>query len=318
MKTIYPLLFVLLFLFSCNNLIKDNANSDKELPEISELKEDPVHSVVNNNTTVNNEEDLIGYWVGWFLPDEDIDKDEWDDDRNIFNEGINWTRENKITISIDTIQSDTVIGHSIVAGNFRPFHGSIKFDGHAFKINVQEPGNDKYDGKFSFEIEKLNDTIQGKWIAYNKVQTPKRKYNLTKKSFNYDPLAEINEHFVDWVKTKTVKGQIDSDELVDMEAYFTTTEKVTSLNSSAELLTDEQVSKLTKADIYVLRNAIYAKHGYSFKKRALRVFFDRHDWYMPVHTNIKAELTNIEKQNIKLLLRYEKYAEEYYDEFGRG
>ena len=104
----------------------------------------------------------------------------------------------------------------------------------------------------------------------------------------------------------------------DVESYFTTTEKVTSVNPSVDLLTEDEVSKLTKADIYVLRNSIYAKHGYSFKKRALRVYFDSHDWYMPVHINIKNELTDIEKKNIKLLLRYEKYAEEYYDEFGRG
>jgi thioredoxin-related protein len=46
--------------------------------------------------------------------------------------------------------------------------------------------------------------------------------------------------------------------------------------------------------------------------------YDKHEWYIPVHTNIKEELTEIEKNNIKLLLIYEKNTEEYYDEFGRG
>ena len=63
---------------------------------------------------------------------------------------------------------------------------------------------------------------------------------------------------------------------------------------------------------------IYVRHGYSFKKRPLRVFFDPQSWYIPVFNNIKNNLTDIEKKNIKLLLRYEKNAKEYYDSFGRG
>ena len=68
----------------------------------------------------------------------------------------------------------------------------------------------------------------------------------------------------------------------------------------------------------MLRNSIYARHGYSFRKRQLRAYFDKQDWYIPVHANIKSDLTEIEKKNIQLLLKYEEHAEEYYDEFGRG
>ena len=32
----------------------------------------------------------------------------------------------------------------------------------------------------------------------------------------------------------------------------------------------------------------------------------------------ESDLTEIEKKNIQLLLKYEDHAEEYYDEFGRG
>ena len=75
---------------------------------------------------------------------------------------------------------------------------------------------------------------------------------------------------------------------------------------------------MKRGDIYILRNTIYARHGYSFKYRPLRVFFDKQSWYIPMNTNIKDDFTEIEKQNIKLLLRYEKNAKEYYDSFGRG
>ena len=84
------------------------------------------------------------------------------------------------------------------------------------------------------------------------------------------------------------------------------------------MLTKSDVENLKKGDIVIIRNTIYARHGYSFKNQPLRVFFDAQDWYIPVHTDVKSELTDIEKDNIKLLLRYERNAKEYYDYFGRG
>lgn len=50
----------------------------------------------------------------------------------------------------------------------------------------------------------------------------------------------------------------------------------------------------------------------------MRYFFDNYiDWYMPVNTDIRNSLTDIEKRNIELLKRYEEHAENYYDEYGR-
>ena len=36
---------------------------------------------------------------------------------------------NKIKISIDSIQKDKIRGHSVVAGNYRPFSGTIRPQG---------------------------------------------------------------------------------------------------------------------------------------------------------------------------------------------
>ena len=75
---------------------------------------------------------------------------------------------------------------------------------------------------------------------------------------------------------------------------------------------------MKKGDLKIIRNTIYARHGYSFKNMPLRVFFDAQSWYIPMQIDIKSNLTRVEKENIKLLLRYEKNAVEYYDYFGRG
>jgi len=38
---------------------------------------------------------------------------------------------------------------------------------------------------------------------------------------------------------------------------------------------------------------------------------------MPVSTDVRAQLTDLEKKNIDLIKRYEEHAEKYYDEYGR-
>lgn len=75
---------------------------------------------------------------------------------------------------------------------------------------------------------------------------------------------------------------------------------------------------MLKSDMEILRNSIYARHGYSFKTRKMRYVFDTYvDWYIPMSTDVSKELTPLEQENIALLKRYEQHAETYYDTFGR-
>jgi YARHG domain len=86
--------------------------------------------------------------------------------------------------------------------------------------------------------------------------------------------------------------------------------------SSARLLTSDDVNNLYKEDLRRMRNEIYARHGYAFKLREVRGWFDEEDWYMPISTDVRNKLTSIEKQNEQLIKHFEKYADTY-DDFGR-
>ena len=101
------------------------------------------------------------------------------------------------------------------------------------------------------------------------------------------------------------------------ESYEMITTDITNKNASTDLLSKEDVENLYQADLEVLRNSIYARHGYSFKNRRMRYVFTYVDWYMPVSTDVRNELTDIEIKNIELIKRYEQHAEKYYDTFGR-
>ena len=74
---------------------------------------------------------------------------------------------------------------------------------------------------------------------------------------------------------------------------------------------------MVKSELSYMRNEIFARHGYCFKKKDMRNMFELLDWYVPNTVDIKNFLTEIEKKNISLIKRYEEYADEYGDDYGR-
>jgi hypothetical protein len=309
------ILFLIVAVAACKNLVKN----EEPLPRQDTVSNTNNPTVVakpaaeaNTNLTVATEKDLLGYWVGMFMPDDGTDKAIYGGEQTL------WDYANKINLSIDSIGDGAVSGHSVVAGNARPFSGSYHTENGLYSFTVKEPGDDKYDGEFAFSINTNDSIINGTWKAYKKLETSKRKYALQKKIFQYNPAITLDYgRYADWQKVKKIEPEPD-EELDYDKSYFATSEDVFKYNASVDTLTKEQASNLNKADLFIIRNTIYAKHGYSFKNRQLRAFFDKQQWYIPVHADIKAEFTPIEKQNISLLLRYEEHAKEYYDVFGRG
>ncbi|QCE42254.1 YARHG domain-containing protein [Psychroserpens sp. NJDZ02] len=312
-KLAYLILFSLL-ITSCNSKIKESEKTIN-IEEGTEVASQITPSKRQNKTSVKTENKLLGFWVGYFKED---DSENNEGQPMYVDEGFNWNRENKINISIDHISDSIVIGHSVVAGNNRPFKGYV----HHGQFEVKEPGDDKYDGTFKFG--QIGEKLVGTWSAYKNINIKYRKYELEKMEFTYNPniMLEQVRAYIDWnkfIEQKTMEEYEEGefDEWVTQE-FASATPLIYSINASNTLLKKGTIENLKKGDLTIIRNTIYARHGYSFKNRPLRIFFDAQPWYIPVHTDIKSDFTAIEKQNIKLLLIYEKNALEYYDYFGRG
>lgn len=315
MKFFYSLICIFFLTISCQEAIK---NEKKFVAEQSFEEIQFVEPKVSNNLVINRKEDLLGYWVGDFnanLSDEEMDTI-YDDEKysNLI------TR--KITFSVDEIKGDSIIGHSISAGNISSFKGLIVENVSNFELKVDEFKKEKTDGSFSIQIEKTDSVMKGNWEAYKPTELKiyKRKFDLKKKLFVYDKEATLNNTFYNTDKSKsiTITDTIDDEvEVYEDTEYFSTTQKLFEMNASNEELASEFVSNLSKADIFILRNSIFARHGFAFRDKQLRMYFEQFDWYMPVFGDVKDDLTELEKRNINLLLRYEQNAEEYYDTFGR-
>ena len=72
--------------------------------------------------------------------------------------------------------------------------------------------------------------------------------------------------------------------------------------------TDFQGSgNLSEREIWIWKNALYARKGYIFKNPVLLKFFLKYDWYVPRHKSIpKSAFSSIEAFNVSLLHQFEQ------------
>lgn len=61
----------------------------------------------------------------------------------------------------------------------------------------------------------------------------------------------------------------------------------------------------TAGDLRLLRNAIFARHGYIFKSADLTEYFSKFSWYQPKHKDVTAFLSKLEQQNIAFISKFE-------------
>jgi len=295
-----------LFLQSCGGgLIK---NKDADQASSTGVKSNVPVPVATDNRIVGEEKDLTGYWVGTFGPDEAVP--------DSIEDGDDVEEYNTINISIDEINGNKVNGHTVIAGKVRFFKCNMKKAGSKYQFTFKGRADEKAAGTYKFSIAQGDSLLKGRWDAGDKI--PAHSFALVKNLFKYNPNWKlVTGRYVDFNKGKKVAIKPDSGESFQDERYFTTTGDEYKHNASTELLTKDYVANLKKGDLLVLRNSIFARHGYTFKKSLLNLYFSQEPWYVPLNTDVTAELTPIEKQNIALMVPYEKHAKEYYDAFGR-
>jgi YARHG domain len=269
----------------------------KEAKLISKTNNIEVYKVEPNDPNRNS----YGNWVGDFFARIGL-KEKTD------------LRTDKINIVLQKIEENKVFGYSVVSGEMRPFEGISKKSNENLEITAKESDQLKNNGTFTFTVAK--DSLFGKWKSAKKVGVLLREYSLKKQSFSYDSkfILNRNQMYVDYY-TKKEKTSLNED--TDMPTYRYADSIVTILNASTKILKESGLKNLKKIELEILRNTIYARHGYSFKSKIVSQFFDSQDWYIPVSDDVSANLTSIEKQNIKTLVRFEKYATDSYDTFGR-
>lgn len=70
-------------------------------------------------------------------------------------------------------------------------------------------------------------------------------------------------------------------------------------------LTSEDLAGKALWELKIMRNEIFARHGYKFKTEEMREYFNKQEWYEPKYDDVKSKLTEIENANIKMIKQYE-------------
>lgn len=74
---------------------------------------------------------------------------------------------------------------------------------------------------------------------------------------------------------------------------------------STQRLNDSELSGYSKSELRILRNSIFARHGYIFKSEDLKEYFSKFEWYKPQFSNVSHKLNSVEKENIRILKKAE-------------
>lgn len=76
--------------------------------------------------------------------------------------------------------------------------------------------------------------------------------------------------------------------------------------ASGRYLTSADLYGRSQWDLKIMRNEIFARHGYIFQTDEMREYFRNKSWYTPKYYDVNDMLTNVEKENIALIKKYEK------------
>lgn len=85
--------------------------------------------------------------------------------------------------------------------------------------------------------------------------------------------------------------------------------------TSSRGVTDADLAPLSFQDLEVMRNEIYARHGWIFARRDLQNHFHSQPWYRPrggpadreyVNSMVERELSPVERANISYIVNYER------------
>lgn len=182
--------------------------------------------------------------------------------------------DRKISVFIQSINTQKVQGYSLLGANKQNFSGTVKAtkNPREYKITAVESGAAASRGTFVF-IAQLNqpNKLEASWESATAKVKPKY-FELKAQQCRYD--LNAGEYAV----------------------------------ASKRLLKDEDL-QIPVEELDNMRNEIYARHGYSFANKQVLKYFQSEPWYMPCSTHVEAQLTSIEKTNIQRIKKVRPYME---------
>lgn len=161
--------------------------------------------------------------------------------------------------------------------NIDIFYMKVNFDSLAILVN--------YNKDFEF----LGFSKIGHFDNNDVIALKNSTLEYKKNNFIVQDYIELSIYDPKYIKLQTWFGH-------EISLYFT---GFRSLSAYRSLL-----AKMSKSELRLLRNSIYAWHGYKFQSKELTEYFSNYIWYIP-DSNNEIILSDLEKDNIKIIQEYE-------------
>lgn len=144
-------------------------------------------------------------------------------------------------------------------------------------------------------------------------QGPGTNYSIVTKIKDGSPIY-YTDYNKKWCQVYNVSGQLlgymHTSKVIPTDTHLSSSPRVITGTEfdwlSNRYAVDSDVQYLDASQLRILRNAIYARHGYRFKDAGLRQFFNAQPWYNGYRSEIsESELNKFEKYNINFIKNYE-------------
>ena len=150
----------------------------------------------------------------------------------------------------------------------------------------------KYINLTNIEIDKAgnltSDQYNGKFIKYKS------------ESGEYYKALRINNPWTSWIEESEFEIGTRTKIVFD-NIYYGKYGKASFMK-----LDTNELKKMTKSELSIMRNEIYARYGYEFIENGkMDKYFRKQDWYRPEHKDVTSFLNKIEIYNIGIIKQLE-------------
>lgn len=167
--------------------------------------------------------------------------------------------------------------------------------------------DDKITNGTSYKYDLKNNLIEKK----NSQASTKYNYddygNWISEIIDYGDYQYITKRNIDYYSENEIKSKKHTNVLLNSKQN--NTNKISNFNSTDEfnkIISLSDIKGKTSFELKIMRNEIFARHGYIFKTVDMKEYFNKQTWYSPKYEDVSSKLSTIEKKNIEFLKSNER------------
>jgi hypothetical protein len=136
----------------------------------------------------------------------------------------------------------------------------------------------------------------------SKIEELEKKIQMQNEAIAKDKEAVLNKKLEE--KDAEINNLKNKKKSNDNSSYFAKGAGIFP-EGSQRYLSYADVEYLSSRDLKIMRNEIFARHGYIFKTSDMIQHFSSQSWYRALNNDVTAYLSKIEKDNVNFIKQYE-------------